>query len=119
MQRRKRALSQPSDIAFLLIIFFLLLAGVAADRMLVVTPSSREDSASDSPVDIDQSPVIVQVADDGSLRFSDGMMHTDVQDRDVVMRVSGTTQWEYVVKALDTISRFGAQSISCELWGPQ
>ena len=87
--------------------------------MLEITPSSREDTALDSKEERDQSWVIIHVSDDGLLTFDDELRRTELREYDVVMRISEATRWEYVVDAIDTVTRLHPRSISCELWEAQ
>jgi biopolymer transport protein ExbD len=110
MRRYRRTVTQPSDIAFLLILFFLILSGAVVDRALEV--SASEPAASPQQ----ERTVTITVDTAGVVRLGKGILtpsaSSQIQGADVVVHVVGDTRWEFVVAALSTVTQYGATSVS-------
>ncbi|MBN2859949.1 MAG: biopolymer transporter ExbD [Sphaerochaetaceae bacterium] len=113
--RKRKELAQPGDIAFLLIIFFLLLAGVGASRAipLKVEPSSGgEDTVGRT--------LSVTLRQDGRVATATGVLEIEqlAAEFDAATRltlmVEGQTRWQQVVHTLSLISQSPAASVNLE-----
>lgn len=113
MGRRKREqVGYSSDIAFLLIIFFLVMVGSTANRMLAIDSSDsqniREDGTSLSHV------VHLEILLDGTLQVvstSAILPLSTIEQKDVVLHAHRGVAWGQVVDALDTLATYDVGSI--------
>ncbi|WP_320128310.1 biopolymer transporter ExbD [uncultured Sphaerochaeta sp.] len=113
MRRRRQDLAQPSDIAFLLIIFFLLLAGVAASQSLdlKIGPSSKKTIEN----------LVLTLHQDGSL--SEGDTPTTLNEiakqmantTNLTVLVEQETPWQEIVDILSFAQNQATPSVQLRL----
>ena len=111
-RRRRKQVGYSSDIAFLLIIFFLVMVGSTANRMLSIdssdTPTIREDGTSQPHV------VHLEILLDGTLQVvstSAILPLSTIDQKDVILHVRRGVAWGQVVDALDTLATYDVCSI--------
>ncbi|WP_422479151.1 ExbD/TolR family protein [Pleomorphochaeta sp. DL1XJH-081] len=111
-RKRREQVGYSSDIAFLLIIFFLVMVGSTANRMLAIDSSDsqniREDGTSLSHV------VHLEILLDGTLQVvstSAILPLSTIEQKDVVLHAHARVAWGQVVDALDTLSTYDVGSI--------
>lgn len=99
MRKKYRTLGEPSDIAFLLIIFFLLMVGVSDEHVLTLF---RESEVAPS----EKIPLVIEVQSDGSL-IKEGKVISKEQLRkealnysELHLHISETCRWQEVVTLL-------------------
>ncbi len=113
--RKRKELAQPSDIAFLLIIFFLLLAGIGASRAI---PFKVESSTGGE--DTTKKTLSVTLREDGSVTTSTGVQEIEqlAAELDSATRltllVEGQTRWQQVVHTLSLLSQSPVASMTLE-----
>lgn len=115
-RRRRTQVGYSSDIAFLLIIFFLVMVGSTANRMLAID-SMREPS--DTPSMSEDRPgqpheIHLEILPDGSLQVASTsaiLPLSTVDQKDVVLHVHEGVEWGQVVDALDTLAMYEVRSI--------
>lgn len=113
MRRRKQELAQPSDIAFLLIIFFLLLAGIEVSRSL--------DLQGGNEIHAQIHPIILTIHSNGEL--TSGHTATSLAELEGLLDggtslsvfVEGETLWQDVVDVLSVAQRQQVSSIKVEM----
>ncbi len=114
--RKSRDLGQPGDIAFLLIIFFILLAGVSVSRSLPLTilPDNSENVR-------ETEQLTITLLIDGSLSafnksITEEQLHQLISSStDIRLFVEKDTVWQYVVDTLSLIERSSPASLSLEV----
>jgi len=113
MRRYRRNVTQPSDIAFLLILFFLVLTGAVVDRALTIASSEV------TIAHVQESLVIITVDTAGVARLGqshlDPSLRTQIQGKAVIVEASADTRWDSVVAALSTVTDYGADSVSLSM----
>ncbi|MGH0052749.1 MAG: biopolymer transporter ExbD [Sphaerochaetaceae bacterium] len=114
--RKRRNLGQPSDIAFLLIIFFLLLSGIASSQSIPLSLASQSNQTSN-----EQMQRTLSLASDGTIS-TEGEQLTTVALRQfiapaphVVIAIEAATPWQYVVDLFSYIEQQSTASFSLEL----
>ena len=115
-RRRRQQVGHSSDIAFLLIIFFLVMVGSTANRALMIEPAEEIPSTGrlieDDAVKAD--PIYLEILMDGSIHVapnSVGQALSIVEGRDVVVYAHEGVRWDQVVDVLDTLSVWDVSSI--------
>ncbi|MGE4454497.1 MAG: biopolymer transporter ExbD [Sphaerochaeta sp.] len=114
--RNRRNLGQPSDIAFLLIIFFLLLSGIASSSGIVLSLS--ETMPKDS---IDKRPLSLTLSRNGAIYSRDTIIEyhdltTQIATTNhVIITVEKGVPWQQVVSLLSIIEQQGTATFSLEL----
>ena len=127
-RRRNRPLpkvptASMADIAFLLIIFFMLTTSFSPDRTSVALPSSERRT------EVDQKPAIVAITPDGTVVFSDGertsepvvnMLDLQQQaeavlrvaaDKEFVIKADRAVRYQHVDAALEALRQAGVRKI--------
>nr|WP_321263078.1 biopolymer transporter ExbD [uncultured Sphaerochaeta sp.] len=114
--RNRRNLGQPSDIAFLLIIFFLLLSGIASSGSI---PISLESSVtSETP---GTALITLTILKDGSILLGNETLELQsiakliASAKHVSIIVERNTSWQHVVSLLSIIEQQSTASFSLEL----
>lgn len=116
--RKRRDLGQPSDIAFLLIIFFLLLAGITATQSLDLTLLQTSKSQN-----LTEQTLTITVNADGSLSSGDqtllkadfiASLHTKTH---LNLSIEASTEWQLVVDLLSILEQHPVASLSLEVAG--
>jgi len=113
--RKRKELAQPSDIAFLLIIFFLLLAGVGISRAIPIEMESGSRGA-----DAAGKTLSVTLKQNGSIETSTGVMDIEklAAELDSATRlkllVEGQTRWQQVVHTLSLLSESPVEAVNLE-----
>lgn len=115
-RRRRQQVGHSSDIAFLLIIFFLVMVGSTANRALMIEPAeeipSTERLVEDEAVKAD--PILLEILMDGSIHVapnSVGQALSIVEGKDVVVYAHEGVRWDQVIDVLDTLSVWDVSSI--------
>ena len=115
MRRKRRDLGQSSDIAFLLIIFFLLLAGINTSQSLELTTSTS------SSLQSDQKFVSATLKENGKIT-SQGMDYTPLEfaanltpNTALTLQVEEETSWQQVVDILSLAEQNQIASLSLEV----
>ncbi|MEE8587227.1 MAG: biopolymer transporter ExbD [Acidobacteriota bacterium] len=130
--KRHRRLNRPvpmvptaslADIAFLLIIFFMLTTSFSPDRTSVALPSSERRA------DVDQKPAIVAITPDGTVVFSDGVRTSkpvvnmddlqqqaeavviEVPDKEFVIKADRSVRYRHVDAVLEALRQAGVRKI--------
>lgn len=112
MRRRRKELAQPSDIAFLLIIFFLLLVGVDTTRSIDAEMGKGAAQRKET--------ITVTIYDDGSLsqnadRISPSELGTHLTElTSLHLCIEPETSWQHVVDILSLAEQHGVGAISME-----
>ncbi len=107
MRRRKITVAQPNDLAFLLIIFFLLLVGVYGVRSINLSTVSQAVVQTDSP------PVVLTLNASGILRHEGIVLSTEdfhqlLQTiKTTTLRIAGETEWQKVITVLSKLDERG------------
>lgn len=112
--RKRRELAQPSDIAFLLIIFFLLLAGVGASRALplVIASSGGEEGP--------HRHLTVTLREDGTLLTSGSVIDEEKVAAllspgiRITLLIEPRTRWQQVVHTLSLATDVPSASVTLE-----
>ncbi len=112
-----------ADIAFLLIIFFMLTTSFSPDRTSVALPSSERRA------EVDQNPAIVAITPDGTVAFSDGerisvqvvnmddlqqqaeAVVDEIPDKEFVIKADRSVRYEAVDGALEALRQAGVRKI--------
>ncbi|AEV29192.1 biopolymer transport protein [Sphaerochaeta pleomorpha str. Grapes] len=113
MRRRKQELAQPSDIAFLLIIFFLLLSGIEVSKSLDLQSGNKIQTQSES--------ISLTIHSNGEM--SNGNTQTSLAELEGLLNegtslsvfVEGEALWQAVVDVLSIAQRHQVASILVEM----
>jgi biopolymer transport protein ExbD len=103
MRRRKHSIAQPSDIAFLLIIFFLLLSGIEVSKSLDLKTGMAQST--------ETKPFSLTVEKDGTLHNAGQQIDLQQLDRELEDRswlsvsVDPDVGWQTVVDILSVAER--------------
>ncbi len=114
--RNRRNLGQPSDIAFLLIIFFLLLSGIASSGSIPISLGSSETIATPGGALIS-----LTILGDGTILLGDETQELQSiakhiePAKHVSITVERNTSWQHVVSLLSIIEQQSKASFSLEL----
>jgi biopolymer transport protein ExbD len=114
--RNRRNLGQPSDIAFLLIIFFLLLSGIASSGSIPISLESSETSENPGTA-----LITLTILEDGSILLGDETQELQSiaklipSAKHVSIIVERKTSWQHVVSLLSLIEQQSTASFSLEL----
>ncbi len=114
--RRRRELGQPADIAFLLIIFFLLLAGITASHSLTLSvhpPGTQENQ--------EVQELFLTLLSDGTVRIEGkAVLPGDLRrlitpSTQVTISIEGSVGWQEVIDLFSLIENSPAASLALEL----
>ncbi|ADY12426.1 biopolymer transporter ExbD [Sphaerochaeta globosa] len=114
--RKRKELGQSSDIAFLLIIFFLLLSGVAASHSLELNMSSSAILIGEA-----QDPLELTLKHDGTLLFQDRVLQNAEltpflnQEPHLSLAIEAKTDWQTVVSLMSLLEQYPLSSLSLEV----
>ncbi|WP_320121430.1 biopolymer transporter ExbD [uncultured Sphaerochaeta sp.] len=114
--RNRRTLGQPSDIAFLLIIFFLLLSGIASSGSVPISLESSETTETPGTA-----LITLTILEDGSILLGDetqalqSIAKLIASAKHVSILVRRNTSWQHVVALLSIIEQQSTASFSLEL----
>ncbi len=114
--RKRRDLGQPSDIAFLLIIFFLLLTGIATDHAFSLSLSKQQESTESV-----QEQVTLTVAENGTIQIANQTISLNdlpsfiIQASHLTLQINKATPWQSVVDLLATITQYSEATYSMEM----
>ena len=118
MRKKRRDLGQSSDIAFLLIIFFLLLSGISSSHSISLDlPSST--SARTSAEEITNQTL--SLGQDGSLSLADQIITTNqlpslvTNSTHLTLQVEADTAWQHVVSTLSMLQQREPASLELEM----
>ena len=114
--RKRREIGQSSDIAFLLIIFFLLLAGIATTHSISI--ELPEDNTAHI---IDNASQTLKLLKDGSTILDEQVIsrtalptHLNANTH-LLIEIEEETIWQEVVSLLALIEQLGVESLNLEL----
>lgn len=118
MRKKRRDLGQSSDIAFLLIIFFLLLSGISSSHSLSLDlPSPKPASTSAEEINFKT----LSLRQDGSLSLADKPITTNqlpslIQSTtNLTLQVEAETAWQEVVTTLSALQQLQLASLDLEV----
>ncbi len=113
--RKRRDLGQPSDIAFLLIIFFLLLAGINTTQSIALHTNTSDTSQTDTTVLqallTQQGTILLEDQSHTPLEFARMLTPTTT----LHLRVEAETSWQQVVDLLSLTEQRQIASLSLTL----
>ena len=114
--RKRRDVGQPSDIAFLLIIFFVLMAGVTISHgftsdLLSTSVHAPSTSANVQLVLMENGTIV----HDGRVVQGDGLSSLLTPESMIHVLIEGKTPWQLVVDLFARIERHSVSSLSLEL----
>ncbi len=114
--RKRRDVGQPSDIAFLLIIFFVLMAGVTISHGFEIDLLS----ASGHTPKMSENVQLVLMGDgtilhDGRIVQADGLSFLMTSESTIHVLIEENTPWQLVVDLFSKIERHAVSSLSLEL----
>ena len=114
MQRKQRkSVAQPSDIAFLLIIFFLLLAGIDTSQTLELTMgSSGRESGSGLQVRVNAAEEIFVAQQRIGAKQ---LVQAIPPGSSVSLMVEAGTSWQTVITLLDLLEAIPLEGLSVEM----
>jgi biopolymer transport protein ExbD len=113
MRRRRQDLAQPSDIAFLLIIFFLLLSGIEVSKSLDLQSGTNTHAQAESiSLVIYGDGLITKDAQQTSLVALEGILNSQTS---LSVFVETDTTWQAVVDVLSLAQRKQVASTQVEL----
>ena len=107
MRRRKITVTQPNDLAFLLIIFFLLLVGVYGISSITISTTSQKIIVTN------QAHVILTLDATGSLShkgstLSPEALHQLLENtKTATLKIAGETQWQEIITVLAQLDERG------------
>lgn len=114
--RKRRELGQSSDIAFLLIIFFLLLAGVTASHTLDLQIPRTSILVGEA-----EEIIAITLKQDGSIIYQERILQTSElpsvlnQKPHLTLSIESKTDWQTVVSLLSTLQQYPLSSLSLEV----
>lgn len=111
-RRRRKQVGHSSDIAFLLIIFFLVLVGSTVDRAFSIDPTPKEEPSAQEAVGDDR--IHIELLRDGVMQpvsSPGGQLSSLVAGQAVVLHVQTGVKWAQVVDALDSLSSWNVRSV--------
>ncbi|MGI6433597.1 MAG: biopolymer transporter ExbD [Sphaerochaetaceae bacterium] len=115
MRKRRRELAQSGDIAFLLIIFFILLTGLPTLSRMDVTVNQQEQLSGSSQ----NATYQILLTSTGELYLEKIALDypTQLKGRlasfgDVVLSIEADTSWHYVVDLLENLQSFELSSLT-------
>lgn len=114
--RKRKELGQSSDIAFLLIIFFLLLSGVAASHSLDLNISRSAILVGEA-----QEHLELTLKQDGILLFQERALSNSEltpflnQKPHLTLTIESKTDWQTVVSLLSILEQYPLSSLSLEV----
>lgn len=114
--RKRKELGQSSDIAFLLIIFFLLLSGVAASHSLDLNVSRSAILVGEA-----QEHIALTLKHDGTLLFQDRVLQNAEltpflnQEPHLSLAIEAETDWQTVVSLLSMLKQYPLSSLSLQV----
>ncbi|HAP57339.1 MAG TPA: hypothetical protein DD633_02625 [Sphaerochaeta sp.] len=114
--RKRKELGQSSDIAFLLIIFFLLLSGVTASHSLDLQIPKTSILIGET-----EKHVTIILKQEGILLYQGRTLHlTELQpllnqEPHLTLSIEAKTDWQTVVSLLSLIERYTLSSLSLEV----
>lgn len=115
MRRKRRDLGQSSDIAFLLIIFFLLLAGINTSQSLELTTSATSSLQTDkefiSALLTENGTLIVQGIDYTPLEFATKLSPNTA----LTLHIEEETSYQQVIDILSLAEQHQIASLSLEV----
>ena len=118
MRKKRRDLGQTSDIAFLLIIFFLLLSGISSSHSISLQLPA-DTTASPSAEDITYQTLAL--GQDGSLTLADQIIATNQlptlvsNTTHLTLQVEAQTAWLHVVSTLSVLQQREPASLDLEM----
>lgn len=114
--RKRRDLGQPSDIAFLLIIFFLLLAGITATQSFDLSLLNTTNTQ-----DLAEKNITITMNKDGALILAgqplqrSELLRTLHSKTHLKLIIAEATQWQNVVDLLAVLETHPVASLSLEV----
>lgn len=114
--RKRRELGQSSDIAFLLIIFFLLLSGVTASHSLDLNTSNSSILVGEA-----QEHLELTLKQDETVLFQDRVLNNAEltpflnQKPHLTLSIEAKTDWQTVVSFLSLLEQYPLSSLSLEV----
>ncbi|MEA4861475.1 hypothetical protein SDC9_79102 [bioreactor metagenome] len=118
MRKKRRDLGQASDIAFLLIIFFLLLSGISSSHSLSLQlPSNTTTSASSE----EPSLLTLTLTRNGALSLNNQTTSLSqlpslvYRTTDLILEVEAETAWQEVVSILSVLQQLQPASLELEM----
>lgn len=108
MRRRPKEIAQSSDIAFLLIFFFLLLAGLESSKALTLQQSTATISSQETTISL-----VLEA--DGSVRYQGTpLTGTNLENllatvKQADISIQDTTPWQNVVDLLSLANQTGTE----------
>lgn len=114
--RKRKELGQSSDIAFLLIIFFLLLSGVTASHSLDLQIPKTSVLVGDA-----EETIAITLKQDGSIIYHERILQTSElpsvlnQKPHLTLAIESKTDWQTVVSLLSMLEQYPLGSLSLEV----